>query len=161
MYTKLINPNVKTLVEELRSRGVQCDLVIYTRRSSLLQYSSRLRRRAVQVHWDTSWHHSENQIVIPNTVSHADQAMLACGVDEPLAPSELRDLRMGMERLLAARDALARAVALAEKPEVVVTAVAKNISDTARRLGFSPDRAFLWDDNAELCGQSNVFIVDK
>jgi hypothetical protein len=161
MYMKLINPNVKVLFEWLHEHGVESDLVVYTRRSCLLRYVSRLRRQPVRVTWDATWHHSPDQIAIPSNIKHADQAMLACGSDEPLVPAELRDLRMGMERLLAARDALARTLALPEMPEVVLTCVAKNVSETAIKMGFAPENAFLWDDNAELAGQPNVFIVDK
>ena len=46
-------------------------------------------------------------------------------------------------------------------PQVVLTSGTKQVAFTANKLGYPIERAFMWDDNTELRGLRNVYVVDK
>jgi len=160
LYQKLVNPQAKALLDDIRTRGFESDVVIYTRRSSLVTYMSPARQGPVDLEWSPDWVHSPEQFSIPGGVKNAEEVMGSC--QTMLLPSEVRDLRLSFERLLAARDALTRVLGLKGRPTVVVTSGAKNVRETSKRLGFKDDqKAYLWDDNDELRGKEQVVVVDK
>mmetsp|Transcript_22369 Transcript_22369/g.53586 ORF Transcript_22369/g.53586 Transcript_22369/m.53586 type:complete len:402 (+) Transcript_22369:85-1290(+) len=160
LYQKLVNPQAKLLLENIRARGFDSDVVIYTRRSSLVTYMSPARQSPVDLEWDPDWVHAAEQFAIPGGVKNAEEVMGSC--QTMLLPSEVRDLRLSFERLMAARDALTRVLGLKARPTVVVTSGAKKVRETAKRLGYKEDqKAYLWDDNDELRGKEQVVVVDK
>jgi hypothetical protein len=71
------------------------------------------------------------------------------------------DVECGLERLLAARNAIAHELGLQEPPTVVVTAGAKDVAATARNLHVEIETALLFDDNIELRKDPRVVVVDR
>mmetsp|Transcript_29938 Transcript_29938/g.73665 ORF Transcript_29938/g.73665 Transcript_29938/m.73665 type:complete len:571 (-) Transcript_29938:223-1935(-) len=164
LYEKLSNPKLTELMDGIREQGLADDVKVclYTRRSHLLKYQTKFRSEPVPISFShVSWHHSQDQVVIPGDVATSEELIQACDSDEFLAPSELRDLRLSFDRLLAARNALQRVLNLSRPLDVVVTSAVKDVRETARKMGLQPERSVLWDDNEDLRGAPGVEVVDR
>jgi len=159
LYRRLINPQLLPLYRQLDMSVEKMPVVLYTMRPQLLRYKSQVRRQRMKLRWKSTWHHTEDQVLIPPTVREASQVLDEYSGDAPLHPQERIDLLMSFERLLAIRDVIQAELGLAEPPPIVVAAAVKNVQMTATKLGFSPARAYLWDDNPLLEGQPHVLTV--
>jgi len=70
------------------------------------------------------------------------------------------DVLKGLERLIAARDAITHKLGLAMAPPVVVTATEKDLDLTLHHLRLHSQRAVLHNDNAALGKDSRVVVVE-
>jgi len=135
------------------------DIVIYTRRPMLLRYKSCVTGEVIGLKYDASWYDTVGQVYIPSSVREGAD-VLAHYSGPPLDKDEENDVLKGMERLLAARDAVAHELGLSELPPIVVTAAPKEVEETARHLGVDPNTSILYDDNVALAGDSRVVLVE-
>jgi hypothetical protein len=67
---------------------------------------------------------------------------------------------MSLDRLLAARNAVAHELGLSTLPSIVVTAEAKKTDATAQHLNVPVESCLLFDDNVELRDDRNVVLVE-
>jgi len=160
LYRRLMNPQIKPLMNQLRLSTKKTPVVLYTMRPQLLQYRSAARNSRVNLRWKGEWHHSPDQVVIPPEVRTPDQVVDAYSGLTPLLEGEKQDLFMSFQRLLSIRQVVEEELELGYTPHVVVTSTMKDVQATAEKLGFLPQRAFLWDDNTVLEGQPHVLTVD-
>jgi hypothetical protein len=109
--------------------------------------------------YDDDWH-VEGQLLIPPTVRSSSD-MIATYAGPELYEDVQFDVECGLERLLAARNAIAHELGLQEPPTVVVTAGAKDVAATARNLHVEIETALLFDDNIELRKDPRVVVVDR
>ena len=161
LYRMLLNPCVSETYTALRPRYARLRVVLYTARSTLIEYRSCIRAcPPIKVPWDPTWL-EDGQLYIPPSVPDGASVMSASAERlAALLPEEREDIQRAVERLLATRAAVGDALGLAAPPDVVVTATAKDIARTVRRLGCGPDaHAHLWDDNGRLRGQPGVLVV--
>jgi len=158
LYKRILSPSLRQAYESYRARS-DVDVVIYTRRPQLLCYRSCVTGEAIRLKYDESWHDDMGQVYIPSSVR--DGADVLAHYRGPcLDKDEENDVMKGMERLLAARDAIAHELGLLELPPVVVTAAPKEVEKTARHLGLDPNTSILYDDNVALAGDSRVVLVE-
>mmetsp|Transcript_8915 Transcript_8915/g.14080 ORF Transcript_8915/g.14080 Transcript_8915/m.14080 type:complete len:345 (-) Transcript_8915:177-1211(-) len=160
LYKYLINPEVLRVYRAFISKKYRPELVIYTRRSHLLSYTSVLRSRPVDLTWMPDWHHSKTQVCFPSDIKNADQILNSYSGSCSLFPKERLDLRMSLERLLAARDAIKEILELPKAPKVVVTCAPKDVTLTASKMDL-PSNSYLWDDNEDLFGADKVLPVAR
>ena len=158
LYQHLVNPSLRPAYEQFGRQVKSSKVVIYTMRSSLLFYNSNFRGIQIPVQFAPQWH-KDGQLYIPAEVKSADEIMQRYSGPE-LIEQEHTDMLHAMERLLAARDAVALALGLtAGSVTVVVTSSHKDVPQTARTLGARVDATYLWDDNPKLTGCVGVIPV--
>ena len=157
LYAKLVHPGLRPAYEAYRARA-DVDVVIYTRRPQLLQYRSCVTGKVLPLRYEAGWHHG-GQVHIPSSM-HEAEAVLQRYSGPTLDDDEEHDVLKGLERLLAARDAVANALGLSCPPPVVVTATEKDVEMTARHLGLDESTAVLYDDNAALQWNPRVVHVE-
>ncbi|EKX39336.1 hypothetical protein GUITHDRAFT_143541 [Guillardia theta CCMP2712] len=75
LYTHLLNPQVKDLLERIRKLGYMFEVALYTRRSHLLSYMSLLRRRVISLKWREDWHFGSSHCLIPSNISSAEEVL--------------------------------------------------------------------------------------
>ena len=109
--------------------------------------------------YDDDWH-VEGQLLIPPTV-RSSRDMIATYAGPELCEDVQFDVKCGLERLLAARNAIAHELGLQEPPTVVVTAGAKDVAATARGLHVEIETALLFDDNIELRKDPRAVVVER
>eukprot|EP00281_Chroomonas_sp_CCMP1168_P028977 CAMPEP_0206250210 /NCGR_PEP_ID=MMETSP0047_2-20121206/21347_1 /ASSEMBLY_ACC=CAM_ASM_000192 /TAXON_ID=195065 /ORGANISM="Chroomonas mesostigmatica_cf, Strain CCMP1168" /LENGTH=487 /DNA_ID=CAMNT_0053676037 /DNA_START=318 /DNA_END=1781 /DNA_ORIENTATION=+ len=171
LFRILWNPEAEKAILSIK-RKYDTRVVIYTRRPSLLQYSSCFRPKTISIRFMPEWRHDEsvlisneaitlNQVCIPGSVKTAQEIMKHLEPEEPLLEREKADLLLCFQRLLAARQVTQEKLMLEEAPDVVVTSTPKDVPSTARRLGVDGNRAYLWDDNEQLLGRTGVHVVDR
>eukprot|EP00281_Chroomonas_sp_CCMP1168_P023842 CAMPEP_0206224634 /NCGR_PEP_ID=MMETSP0047_2-20121206/7131_1 /ASSEMBLY_ACC=CAM_ASM_000192 /TAXON_ID=195065 /ORGANISM="Chroomonas mesostigmatica_cf, Strain CCMP1168" /LENGTH=526 /DNA_ID=CAMNT_0053647605 /DNA_START=105 /DNA_END=1682 /DNA_ORIENTATION=+ len=160
LYSKLVNPQLKPLYQQLKMSVEKIPVVLYTMRPQLLRYKSAVRGRTVAMQWKKEWHHSADQIVIPAHVENPEEVLDTYSGTSPLHPQEQTDLYMSFQRLIAIRQALKEELSLDANPPMVVTAVMKDVQGTATKLGLPPECSYLWDDNEVIKGQPHVLTVD-
>uniref|UniRef100_A0A7S4N1V6 Uncharacterized protein n=1 Tax=Guillardia theta TaxID=55529 RepID=A0A7S4N1V6_GUITH len=159
LYTHLLNPQVKDLLERIRKLGYMFEVALYTRRSHLLSYMSLLRRRVISLKWREDWHFGSSHCLIPSNISSAEEVLETYrGV--ALMPQEKQDLHMSLNRLLAARTAIKDMLGLEVAPNVILTCQDKDVLAVSRVLGMPEDSTFLWDDNLELRHDPRVVLVE-
>jgi len=160
LYRRLMNPQIKPLMNQLNRSTKKTPVVLYTMRPQLLQYRSAARNTRVNLRWKKEWHHSPDQVVIPPEVKCPEDVLDNYDGLTPLLQGEKQDLLMSFQRLLAIRQVVEEELGLDYTPNVVVTSTMKDVQSTAEKLGMRPERAFLWDDNQVLQGQPHVLTVD-
>mmetsp|Transcript_41351 Transcript_41351/g.130135 ORF Transcript_41351/g.130135 Transcript_41351/m.130135 type:complete len:711 (+) Transcript_41351:179-2311(+) len=158
LYRHLVNPNVRQAYDKLHAQSRDTRVVIYTRRPQVLHYRSCFRDATINVKYNEEWH-SEGQLYIPSDVTSAKEMMKAYQGPE-LLEDEANDVSKSLERLIAARDAIAQELGLTTPPVIVVTASDKRVTDTAEHLGLSSEHAFLFDDNEALRKDPKVIVVE-
>jgi len=157
LYTRLVSPSLRQAYESYAAKG-EVDVVIYTRRPQLLNYKSCMTGEVLGLRY-ADWHDAAGQVHIPATMQQAGDVLEQyCG--PVLDEEEEHDVLKGLERLLAARDAIALELGLATAPPVVVTATEKDLDKTARHLGLHTQRIVLYDDNVALSKDSRVVVVE-
>jgi hypothetical protein len=156
LYDLLLNPALRPAYMKLTAHG-KVKVAIYTMRASLLYYRSNFRGMIIPLQYAPEWH-VDGQVVLPSSVATADDIMAAYS-GPYLTDDEHVDISHSMQRLLAARDAIQRALGLPAPPPVVISASGKDVPRTAGALGFPPASTFLWDDNPALVGQEGVVPV--
>ena len=156
LYDLLLNPALKPAYLKLASQG-KVSTAIYTMRASLLYYRSNFRCMMIPLQYAPEWH-VDGQVILPSSVATADDVMAAYS-GPYLTDDEHVDISHSMQRLLAARDAIQRALGLQSPPPVVISASGKDVPRTAAALGFPPAATFLWDDNPSLVGRAGVVPV--
>jgi len=70
-------------------------------------------------------------------------------------------LKKGLIRLFKCREVVQEVLGLRCLPELIITAVEKNVKRACTRLAppTNPEYAFLWDDNFKIAGKPHVIIV--
>jgi len=158
LYRRIVSPSLREAYDSYAAKGA-VDVVIYTRRPQLLKYKSCMTGEVRGLRYDSHWHDSGGQVHIPPAIHDAlDVLSTYCG--PTLDEDEEHDVLKGLERLLAARDAITLELGLASPPAVVVTATEKNLDLTSRHLGLKAQRAVLYDDNVALSKDKRVVTVD-
>jgi len=172
LYRMLFNEEAARTLSAVKKKYAT-KVVIYTRRPSLLYYSSCFRPdKLITLRFCEEWHHDEvvlvnnealdmRQIVLPGHIKGSQEVMHHLIPSEPMLEKEKYDLQMCFERLFAARAVMQEKLGLQEPPEVVVCATPKDVPATARRMGLQDARCFLWDDNERLLGHDGVYVVDR
>uniref|UniRef100_A0A7S0F5D2 PAS domain-containing protein n=1 Tax=Hanusia phi TaxID=3032 RepID=A0A7S0F5D2_9CRYP len=158
LYRHLVNPNVRQAYDNLHAQSRDTRVVIYTRRPQVLHYRSCFRDATINVKYNEEWH-SEGQLYIPSEISNAQEMMNTYQGPE-LLEDEANDVSKSLERLIAARDAIAQELGLTTPPVIVVTASDKRVTDTAEHLGLSSEHAYLFDDNEALRKDPKVIVVE-
>jgi hypothetical protein len=156
LYHLLINPALRPAYSKLASQG-KIKVAIYTMRASLLYYRSNFRGMMIPLQYAPEWH-VDGQLIVPSGVTSSADIMAAY-TGPNLIDDERIDISQSMQRLLAARDAIQRALGLALPPPVVISASSKDVPRTAEALGFPPASTFLWDDNPSLVGRVGVVPI--
>merc|ERR1719265_1879247 len=105
LYKRILSPSLRPAYESYRARS-DVDVVIYTRRPQLLLYKSCVTGEVIGLKYDASWYDTVGQVYIPSSVREGAD-VLAHYSGPPLDKDEENDVLKGMERLLAARDAVA------------------------------------------------------
>lgn len=159
LYRRIVSPSLRTAYDSYTARGDHVDVVIYTRRPQLVNYKSCITGEVLELRYAPGWHDSGSQVHIPPTV-RAPEDVLAMYSGPELDEDESHDVLKGMERLLAARDAVAHELGLATPPPVVVTAKEKDVKLTTRHLGLEMSNAVLYDDNVALARNKHVMLVE-
>jgi hypothetical protein len=158
LYKHLVNPALRPAYDQFRQQVKSAKVVIYTMRSSLLFYNSNFRGLQIPVQFAPEWH-KDGQLYLPAEIKSADDIMQRYS-GPPLIEEEHTDMKHAMERLLAARDAVANSLGLPESSVVVVvTSSHKEVARTALNIGARPAFAYLWDDNPKLTGCAGVVPV--
>ena len=158
LYKLLVSPCLRHAYKNYAAHG-DVDVVIYTRRPQLLQYQSCVTGEVVGLRYAPSMHYAGNQVHIPASLRSPEDVLARyCG--PKLDEDETHDVLKGLERLLAARDAIAHELGLSTPPHVVVTAREKDVTRTARHLGMDPCNAVLYDDNIVIAHENNVVNVE-
>jgi hypothetical protein len=62
LYRRLLNPQLKLLMNQLRMSVEEVPVVLYTMRPQLLRYKSGCRPKQINLRWKTEWHHSKDQV---------------------------------------------------------------------------------------------------
>jgi len=157
LYTKLINPNLRKMYDFYAQSGKEVSVVIYTRRPQIVYYRSCVSQNTVPVRYSDEFH-GHGQLYFPSSVDTSED-ILATYVGPELLEDEEHDVKMSLDRLLAARDAVMSELGLSTPPPVVVTAQTKNIETTANFLNLPVESCLLFDDNVELSGNPRVVLV--
>ena len=159
LYQHLVNPSLRPAFDAFRRQVKNAKVVIYTMRSSLLFYNSNFRGIQIPVQFAPEWH-KDGQLYIPADIMSANEIMQRyCGPQ--LIQEEHDDMLHAMERLIAARDAVLKSLALPiGSITVVVTSSHKDVQRTATTLGVRPETTYLWDDNSKLLGCAGVVAVE-
>ena len=158
LYSKLINPNLRATYDKYVESGQKVDVVIYTRRPQIVYYKSCVRQNTVPVRYADDWH-AQGQLVFPSRIKTSEE-IFSTYAGPDLLEDEQHDVKKSLDRLLAARDAVARELGLAQAPRVVVTSQAKNLAATARHLGVPIETCLLFDDNTDLRRDPRVVLVE-
>ena len=158
LYRKLINPNLQKAYGHYKKMGKEIQVVIYTRRPQILYYRSCVRHDTMPMRYADDMH-SQGQLFVPSWMKTSDQVFAKYSGPQ-LLDEEANDVRKSLDRLLAARDAVAHALGLDKPPMVVVTAQAKDLDATAQHLRLPVETCLLFDDNAELRAHPRVVLVD-
>jgi len=158
LYTKLINPNLRRTYDAYVEAGKEVDVVIYTRRPQIVYYKSCVRHNTVPVRYADEWH-AQGQLFFPSDVK-SSQDIFATYTGPELLEDEQHDVKMSLDRLLAARDAVTSQLGLACAPPVVVTAQTKDLAMTARQLNLPVETCLLFDDNTDLRRKAGVVLVE-
>mmetsp|Transcript_24136 Transcript_24136/g.59515 ORF Transcript_24136/g.59515 Transcript_24136/m.59515 type:complete len:490 (+) Transcript_24136:362-1831(+) len=162
LYERLCNRQVAKLVDDMRAEGIEDEVQVslFTRRATLVNFVSARTWETTHIDYG-AWQQTPNELCVPGSVRNSDEILEACRAGEVLHEDDVADLKASWDRLLAARDALKRFLSLDYVPEMVVTAVGKDVRKTAARMGLDPTRAVLWDDNEDLSGDPNVQVVQR
>jgi hypothetical protein len=158
LYKRMISPSLRQAYQSYTSRGDEVDVIIYTRRPQLIHYKSCATGEVLDLHYNDDWHDAGSQLHIPASIREAEDVLDRYN-GPALDEEESHDVLKAMERLLAARDAIAHELGLATPPHVVVTARQKDVRLTARHLRLDSSSAVLYDDNRALAGDENVVLV--
>jgi len=159
LYRRLLNPQLKKLLNHLRMTVEEVPVVLYTMRPQLLRYKSGCRDKVLNMRYKSEWHHSVDQVKVPPHISEPWEILSQYTGAETLLPGELQDLSMSFQRLLAIRQVVQEELGLEQPPTTVVCAAMKDVQATAQKLGLKPDISYLWDDNEVLKGQPHVLVV--
>ena len=159
LYRKLVNPSLRKMHSEYIRQGKDVEVVIYTRRPQILYYRSCVRHNTVPMRYADDMADHEGQLHVPPAMATSDSIFATYSGPELLA-EEINDVKKSLDRLLAARNAVAEELGLATPPHVVVTAQAKNVEATARHLQRPIESCLLFDDNAELAAHPRVVLVE-
>jgi len=157
LYSLLVHPALRPAYEAYKERG-EVEVVIYTRRPQLLQYRSCVTGKELPLRYEADWHYG-GQMHIPSSMREAKSVQERYS-GPSLDEDEEHDVLKGLERLLAARDAVSQALGLSSPPPVVVTASQKDVELTARQLGLDASTAVLYDDNDDLKWNPRVVHVE-
>ncbi len=157
LYRLLVNPSVSLTYNIMRQRHRSVRVVIYTMRSDFIDYRSNCRPVVIPLEWNPSWHDG-SQVYFPPDMETADEIIGMLRTKE-LECQEVFGLSKSLERLLIARQVIAEQLKLSSLPHLVVTASEKEVGTTVAHLGYSADRATLWDDNPALRGRQRVVLV--
>ena len=125
----------------------------------ILYYRDEFSEQTLPMRYDDDWH-VEGQLLIPPTVRSSSD-MIATYAGPELCEDVQFDVKCGLERLLAARNAIAYELGLQEPPTIVVTAGAKDVAATARDLHVEIETALLFDDNTELRKDPRAVVVER
>ena len=158
LYQLLLSPNIKPALQQVRSQADQVSVVIYSRRPQVVTYTSPYRQ-PFKLSFNPAWHSEDGQLMIPGNVTSA-ATMMEQYRGVPLLGDERRDVEKMLERLIAARDAVAAELELRSAPTVVVTDQDKNVEGTAAALGLPTEHAVLFDDDPGLEHLPNVITVE-
>ena len=158
LYKQLINPSLKKVYDFYVQQGKQVEVVIYTRRPQIVYYKSCVSQNTVPVRYAEDWH-DQGQIYFPSHVQ-TSQDILATYAGPELVEDEMHDVKMSLDRLLAARNAVVNELGLSSMPPVVVTAEAKNTDATAQYFNVPLESCLLFDDNIELRNNPQVVLVE-
>ena len=109
LYSLLVHPGLRPAYEEYKERG-KVVVVIYTRRPQLLQYRSCVTGKVLPLRYEAGWHYG-GQVHIPSSMREAKSVQERYS-GPSLDEDEEHDVLKGLERLLAARDAVAQALGL-------------------------------------------------
>lgn len=158
LYAKLISPNLRKAYNSYLESGRKVDVVIYTRRPQIVYYKSCVRQNTVPVRYADDWH-AQGQLFLPPGIQ-TSQDIFSTYAGPDLLEDEQHDVKMSLDRLLAARDAVVRELGLPQAPPVVVTSQAKDLETTARHLGVPIETCLLFDDNTDLRHNPRVVLVE-
>lgn len=158
LYALLVNKNLREMYDSYRERGYEVNVVIYTRRPTILTYTSVVNNHKLDARYADEWH-SDDQIYFPSSVRSSDD-IFATYSGPVLHEDDKIDMKFALDRLVAARNAVMLELGLEMPPPVVVTATPKNVEATARHLLLSPETCLLFDDNPELRHNPRVVSVD-
>ena len=158
LHKLLVSPCLRHAYNDYVGRG-DVAVVIYTCRPQLLQYKSCITGEMLNLRYAPGMHDAGNQVHIPASL-RSPEAVLARYSGPDLDEDETHDVLKSLERLLAARDAIAHELGLSTPPHVVVTAKEKDVELTARHLGMDPCSAVLYDDNIAIVHKKNVVNVE-
>jgi hypothetical protein len=158
LYKQLINPSLRKVYEFYVQQGKQVEVVIYTRRPQIVYYKSCVRQNTVPVRYAEDWH-DQGQIYFPSHVKTSED-IVATYAGPELVDDEMHDVKMSLDRLLAARNAVAHELGLSSMPPVVVTAEAKDTEATAQYFNVPVESCLLFDDNSELRSDPRVVLVE-
>eukprot|EP00802_Teleaulax_amphioxeia_P005925 Tamp_05929.p1 GENE.Tamp_05929~~Tamp_05929.p1 ORF type:complete len:833 (-),score=200.19 Tamp_05929:344-2806(-) len=159
LYKRLINPSLRKAYDFYVQQGKQVQVVIYTRRPQIVYYKSCVRHNTLPVRYAEDWHDDQGQIHFPPHVQTSED-ILATYAGPELEEDEVHDVKMSLDRLLAARNAVAHELGLSAAPPVVVTAEAKKTEATAQHLNMPVESCLLFDDNVELRDDRHVVLVE-
>lgn len=158
LYKKLVNPNLRRTYDAYVQAGKEVDVVIYTRRPQIVYYKSCVRQNTVPVRYADEWH-AQGQLFFPSDVKSSED-IFATYTGPELLEDEQHDVKMSLDRLLAARDAVVSELGLVRAPPVVVTAQTKALDMTARQLHLPVESCLLFDDNTDLRREARVVLVE-
>jgi hypothetical protein len=159
LYRKLINPSLRPMYNSYVKQGKEVEVIVYTRRPQVVYYKSCVRQNTVPVRYADEWHGHDGQLYLPSSLKTSDDIFKTYTGPE-LLEDEIHDVKLALDRLLAARNGVMHELGLAVPPRVVVTAAAKHVETTARFYGLSPDACLLFDDNIELRNAPQVVLVN-
>jgi len=158
LYKLLVSPNIRPALNLIHGQAEEVTVTIYTRRPQVVHYTSPHRQEPVRLLFNAAWHQG-GQLLLPGHVKTAADMMREYS-GEALLTEERRDVEKILERLLAARDAVASELGLSYTPSVVVTATGKVVEGTAAALGLPGEHAVLFDDNTDLASNAKVVSVE-
>jgi hypothetical protein len=159
LYRQLINPSLHQVYDFYVQQGKQVEVVIYTRRPQLVYYKSCGSDKTLPVRYAEGWHDDQGQIYFPPHVQTSEDIFATWAAPE-LDDDEVHDVLMSLDRLLAARNAVAHELGLSAAPSVVVTAEAKKTEATAQHLNVPVESCLLFDDNVELRDDPHAVLVE-
>ena len=159
LYKLLINPSLRKVYDFYVKQGKQVEVVIYTRRPQIVYYKSCVGHRTLPVRYAEGWHDDQGQIYFPPHVQTSED-IFATWAGPELEEDEVHDVMMSLDRLLAARNAVAHELGLSTLPSIVVTAEAKKTDATAQHLNVPVESCLLFDDNVELRDDPHVVLVE-
>eukprot|EP00961_Rhodomonas_salina_P058368 784407-Rhodomonas_salina.1 len=133
LYKRFVNPSVRPAYEAMKKRAKKVHVVLYTRRTQVVNYRSSFRDQIIPMQYKREWHQSDGQLCFPQHIRKAtDISRHYCG--PPRLPEEIIDMEKAIERILAARDAITEELGLDIPPPVVVTSNEKDVDRTAAAL---------------------------
>jgi len=138
LYRRIVSPSLRQAYKGYTAQG-SVDVVIYMRRLQLLHYKSCTTSEVLGLRYEAVRRDIGGQLHIPPVMQQAGDVLdHYCGPvhDE----NEEHDVLKGLERLIAARDAITHELGLATAPPVVVTATEKYLDLTLHYLGLHSQR---------------------